>query len=165
MSVVGVTRRIEAPTVAIYRALLDPRAIEVWRVPDGMRCVVHEFASHEGGYFRVSLSYDDAAIEGKSSRHTDTYHGRFVSLRSDEQIVEVLEFEAEDPRLQGEMTVTTTLTDADGATDVTIGYENLPAGVSEADNQLGTEMALGKLAALVASGLTAESRTSPHDRK
>ena len=165
MSVQGVTRRIQAPRAAIYRALLDPRAIEAWRVPDGMRCVVHEFAPHEGGRFRVSLSYDDATIEGKSSGHTDTYHGRFARLVSDEQIVECLEFEAKDPRLQGEMTVTTTLTDVDGATDVTIAYENLPAGVSEADNQLGTEMALGKLAALIERGVTVDSRTSPHDRE
>jgi uncharacterized protein YndB with AHSA1/START domain len=149
LSVERVTRRIQAPRAAIYRALLDPQAIEVWRVPDGMRSVVHEFAPHEGGRFRVSLSYDDAAAAGKSGGHTDTYNGRFARLIHDQQIVEVLEFEAEDPRLQGEMTVTTTLTDADGATDVTIAYENLPAGVSPADNQLGTEMALGKLAALV----------------
>jgi uncharacterized protein YndB with AHSA1/START domain len=165
VSVEGVTRRIRAPRGPIYRALLDPRAIEVWRVPDGMCCVVHEFAPHEGGCFRVSLSYDDAAIEGKSGGHTDTYHGRFARLIPDEQIVECLEFDAEDPRLQGEMTVTTTLTEADGATDVTIAYENLPAGVSEADNQLGTEMALGKLAALVESGDTVDSRTSSHNRE
>ncbi len=165
MSVERVTRRIQAPRAAIYRALLDTRAIEVWRVPDGMRCVVHEFAPHEGGCFRVSLRYDDAAVAGKSSGQTDTYHGRFARLISDEQIVEVLEFETEDPRLQGEMTVTTTLTDADDAIDVTIAHENLPPGVLAADNRLGTEMALGKLAALVESGVTDTSRTSAHDSK
>jgi uncharacterized protein YndB with AHSA1/START domain len=137
----AVTHTIRAPRAAIYRALLDPRAIEAWRVPDGMTCVVHEFAAHEGGRFRVSLSYDDPNAAGKSGRHTDTYHGRFAALIAERTIVEVLEFETADPELQGEMTVTTTLTDADGATDVTIAYENLPPGVSPADNQLGTQMA------------------------
>jgi uncharacterized protein YndB with AHSA1/START domain len=149
VSVNAVTRRIRAPRAAIYRALLDPRAIEAWRVPDGMRSVVHEFAAREGGRFRVSLSYDDPAVAGKSGRRTDTYHGRFARLVVDEQVVEVLEFETEDPATQGEMTVTTTLSDADGGTDVTIAYENLPAGVPAADNELGTQMALNKLAALV----------------
>jgi uncharacterized protein YndB with AHSA1/START domain len=118
-----------------------------------MRCVVHEFAAHEGGRFRVSLSYDDPAVAGKSGRNTDTYHGRFARLVPDERVVEILRFETEDPVLQGDMTVTTTLTDADGGTDVTIAYENLPAGVPAADNQLGTQMALNKLAALVESGV------------
>jgi hypothetical protein len=114
-----------------------------------MRSVIHEFTPHEGGRFRVSLTYDDPTTAGKSGRHTDTYHGYFVRLIPDEQVIEVLEFEAEDPSLKGEMTVTTTLRDADGGTDVTIAYENVPVGVSAADNQLGTQMALGKLAAFV----------------
>ena len=155
MNVNAVTQRVRAPRAVIYRALLDPQAIEAWRVPEGMRCVVHEFAAHEGGRFRVSLSYDDPAATGKSGRHTDTYHGRFAKLIPDEKVVEVLEFETEDPELQGEMTVTTTLTDADGGTDVTIAYENLPAGVPAADNRLGTQMALTKLAALVDRGTDA----------
>lgn len=153
MSTNAVTQRVRAPRAAIYRALLDPQAIQAWRAPEGMRCVVHEFAAHEGGRFRVSLSYDDPAVAGKSGRNTDTYHGRFSRLVPDERVVEILRFETEDPVLQGDMTVTTTLTDADGGTDVTIAYENLPAGVPAADNQLGTQMALNKLAALVESGV------------
>jgi hypothetical protein len=97
----------------------------------------------------VSLTYDDPTTAGKSGRHTDTYHGYFSRLIPDEQVIEVLEFEADDPSLKGEMTVTTTLRDADGGTDVTIAYENVPVGVSAADNQLGTQMALGKLAAFL----------------
>lgn len=163
MSVNAVTQRIRAPRAAIYRALLDPQAIEAWRVPEGMRCVVHSFAAHEGGRFRVSLTYDDAAAAGKSEGHTDTYEGRFAQLIPDELVVEVLEFEAEDARLQGEMTVTTTLSDADGGTDVTTAYENLPDGVSPADNELGTQMALGKLAAFVEGAVTAESSISARE--
>jgi uncharacterized protein YndB with AHSA1/START domain len=154
----AVTQRVQAPRAAIYRALLDPQAVESWRVPEGMRCVVHEFAAHEGGHFRVSLTYDDPAVAGKSSGHTDTYHGHFARLIPDEQVVEVLEFETEDPLLRGEMTVTTTLTDADEETEVTIAYDKLPSGVSAADNQLGTQMALRKLAALVERGKSAETR-------
>jgi uncharacterized protein YndB with AHSA1/START domain len=146
-----VTRRIEASRAAIYRALLDPRAIEAWRVPEGMRCTVHEFAAQEGGRFRISLSYDDPTQDGKSGGHTDTYHGHFGRLAQDEQVVEVVEFETDDPRLQGAMTVTTTLRDAGDATEVTIAFADLPPGVPPDDNRLGTEMALDKLATLVAT--------------
>jgi uncharacterized protein YndB with AHSA1/START domain len=145
----AVTQTIRAPRAPVYDALLDPRAIEAWRVPEGMTCVVHEFAAEEGGRFRVSLSYDDPDAAGKSGRHTDTYHGHFAKLIADRTIVEVVEFETDDPQLQGEMTVTTTLDERDGATEVTIAYENLPPGVPAADNELGTRMALRKLAALV----------------
>jgi uncharacterized protein YndB with AHSA1/START domain len=145
----AITQRVRAPRTAIYQALLDPDAIDAWRVPEGMRCVIHEFAPHEGGRFRVSLTYDDPTATGKSGRHTDTYHGRFARLIPDVQVTEVLEFEAENPLLNGEMTVTTSLTERDGGTDVTIVYENLPVGVPPADNELGTKMALRKLAALV----------------
>lgn len=147
----AVSRRIDAPRARIYRALLDPRAVEIWRVPDGMRSQVHEFDAREGGRFRVSLTYDDPTSEGKSGGHTDTYHGRFERLVPDEQVVEVVTFETEDARMQGTMTVTTTLTDADGATVISMAFDNLPAGVAVDDNRVGTEMALGKLAALVQS--------------
>jgi len=50
------------------------------------------------------------------------------------------------------MAITTTLVDADGGTDVLMTYDGLPRGVSIADNETGTRMALAKLAALVEAG-------------
>lgn len=144
-----VSARIQAPPAVIYHALLDPQAVERWRVPEGMRATVHEFEAVEGGRFRVSLTYDDPAAEGKSGGHTDTYHGHFHRLVPDQEVVEVIEFETDDPRMQSAMTVKTTLTPDDDATTVTMAFENLPSGVAPDDNRLGTEMALGKLAGLV----------------
>ena len=92
----------------------------------------------QGGRFRISLTYDDPDVGGKTAGHTDTYHGHFAELVPNEQLVEVIEFETEDPDLRGEMTMTTTLTDTDGGTDVLVGYEGLPPGVSSEDNELGT---------------------------
>ena len=60
--------------------------------------------------------------------------------------------ETTDPALRGEMTITTTLADADGGADVLLVYEGLPRGVPIADNETGTRMALAKLAALVEAG-------------
>ena len=66
--------------------------------------------------FRVSLTYDAPDATGKTQANTDTYHGRFIALVPDERVVEAIEFETDNPALQGELTVTTTLADADGGT-------------------------------------------------
>ena len=142
---------IKAPREAVYQALTDANAIAHWRVPDGMSTHVHEFEAREGGRFRVSLSYADPTAAGKSGGHTDTYHGHFTKLVPNEQVVEVLEFESSDPALGGEMTMTTTLSDAAGGTDVVLLQEGVPDVVPVADNETGFRMALQKLAKLVES--------------
>jgi uncharacterized protein YndB with AHSA1/START domain len=146
-----VSRHVNAPRSAVYRALLDADAIAKWRVPAGMSSHVHEFDARQGGSFRVSLTYDVPSRIGKSASHTDTYHGHFAKLVPDEQVVEVFEFETEDPALRGTMTMTTRLTDADGGTgtDVLIVHDGIPDSVPAADNERGTRMALANLAELV----------------
>lgn len=144
-----VSRHVKAPRSAVYRALLDADAIARWRVPTGMSGHVHEFDAREGGSFRVSLTYDAPSGAGKSDSNTDTYHGHFARLLPDEQVVEVFEFEASDPALGGTMTMTTSLRDVDGGTEVLIVHEGIPDSVPAADNETGTRMALDNLAALV----------------
>lgn len=144
-----VSRHVKASRADVYRALLDADAIARWRVPSGMSSQVHEFDAREGGRFRVSLTYDAPTGTGKSASHTDTYHGHFAKLVPDEVVVEVLEFETDDPALRGTMTMTTRLTEADGGTDVLVVHEGIPDAVPAADNETGTRMALENLARLV----------------
>jgi uncharacterized protein YndB with AHSA1/START domain len=148
-----VSGHVDAPRSDVYRALLSAEAIARWRVPAGMSGEVHEFDAREGGRFRVSLTYEAPDATGKSAAHTDTYHGHFARLVLDEQVVEVLEFEAVDPALGGTMTLTTTLTDAEGGgTDVVVVHEGVPDVVPAADNETGTRMALENLARYVETG-------------
>ena len=114
-----------------------------------MSSQVHRFDACEGGEFRVSLTYTEATGTGKTTSHTDTYHGRFAELIPDQRVVEIIEFETSDPAMQGRMTIATTLTDVDGGTQITAVHEGLPAGVSVADNELGYQQAFERLAALV----------------
>jgi uncharacterized protein YndB with AHSA1/START domain len=151
MNSTRITRHVRARRAAVYRALVDPRAIEMWRVPFGMTSVVHEFDAREGGAFRISLSYNDPTAAGKTAAHTDTYHGHFGKLVPNEQVVEVFEFETADPQLRGEMTLTTTLSEVVAGTEVAVVHQGIPPGVSAADNETGTRMALDRLAALVES--------------
>ena len=150
MSTTRITRRIAAPRHVVYRALVDAHAIERWRVPEGMTSRVHAFDAREGGAFRVSLTYDVPTGAGKTSAHTDTYHGRFVRLVPDEQVVETMEFETDDPAMRGEMTVTVMLADAPGGgTTLHAVHEGVPSGVHAEDNLTGWGMALDRLARLV----------------
>ncbi len=152
MSSTHVTRHVNAPREIVYRALLDADAIATWKVPDGMTSQVHAFDAREGGAYRISLTYDAPAQAGKTSAHTDTYHGRFTRLVPDEQVVEVMAFETKDPAMQGEMTTTITLRDADGGTEIDAVHDGLPSGVKPADNELGWRLSLAKLAKLVEGG-------------
>jgi uncharacterized protein YndB with AHSA1/START domain len=151
VSTTHIRRHIEAPRAAVYRALLDAGDVATWMVPTGMTSHVHAFDAREGGTFRISLTYDAPTGTGKTTAQTDTFHGRFVKLVPDEQVVQAIELESNDPAMQGEMTVTMTLVEADGGTDLVASHDDVPRGVSPEDNQLGWRLSLGKLAALVES--------------
>jgi uncharacterized protein YndB with AHSA1/START domain len=146
------TCHLNASRETVYRALIDPSAVAKWKVPDDMTARIHEFDAREGGRIRISLTYNQPTRTGKTEPHTDTYRGRFVKLVPNRQVVETDEFETTDPALQGEMTTTITLDDADGGTRLVATHEGLPPGVSPADNELGWRMALAKLARLVEAG-------------
>lgn len=146
-----VEQHVHAARPEVYRALLDADAVARWRVPDGMTSTVHEFAPREGGSFRVSLTYDAPDQAGKSSAHTDTYHGRFVELIPDKRVVEEFEFETSDPALAGTITMITTLSDAPDGTTVTMEHQGMPDAVPADENERGTRMALARLARLVES--------------
>jgi succinyl-diaminopimelate desuccinylase len=143
-----VTGLVRAPRTDVYRALVDPRAVARWRVPDGMTAEVREWEPREGGRFRVSLTYlgDEA---GKSGGRTDTYAGHFARLVPDEQVVEVMAFESADEALRTEMTMTTTLRDVEGGTEVQLLHDGIPDTVRPDDNEAGARMALAHLAAYV----------------
>ncbi len=146
-----VSRIIHASPKAIYQAFLDRDAVATWLPPDGMTGDVHAFNAHEGGTFRMSLTYQDPRHSpgGKTSDNRDTFHGRFVELVPDERIVEIVEFESEDPAFAGQMTITWTLANVGAGTEVGVLCEDIPAGVRLEDNETGSRSSLQKLAAYV----------------
>ena len=102
--------------------------------------------------FSITLTYAGADGAGKTTEHSDTSTGRFVRLVPDTEVVQVVEFATDDPDVAGAMTITYRLEDAPGGTLVTGIHADLPPGVSAADNELGWQMALRNLAALVEGG-------------
>lgn len=143
------TTLVRAPRSAVYAALLDAGAVATWRVPDDMVARVEEWEPVEGGRFRVSLTYRGENRTGKTEGATDTYAGHFATLLPDERVVEKLAFDTADAELAGEMTMTFTLREVDGGTEVELVHEGVPDAVAPEDNATGTRMALTKLAAYV----------------
>lgn len=146
-----VSRHIKARRRDVYKAFVDRDMVASWLAPGTMRCVVHEFEPREGGRFRMSLIYQDPADGpgGKTTEDTDTFHGRFVQLVPNERVVQVVEFESEQPGMSGKMRVTWDLADAGHGTDVTVVCEDLPRGIRLEDNEAGSALSLQKLARLV----------------
>jgi uncharacterized protein YndB with AHSA1/START domain len=149
-----VQRVIHAPRAAVYQAFLEPDAVAALLPPGGMTGQVHHFDPREGGEFRISLLYDDVADSpagagGKTTADTDTTRGRFVTLVPDERIVQVVEFESDEPGFAGEMRITVTLADVDGGTEVTYRCENIPEGIRPEDNEAGSRSSLDNLAELL----------------
>src|SRR5690606_14741517 len=104
------------------------------------------FDSRVGGYFRVSLSHPVSDDAGITSEHLETFHGQFVELIPDRKLVMKLELETPRVELQGEMTITIELKDADGGTEVEIFHDDLPPGIVIEENVAGWEVSLDRLA-------------------
>jgi uncharacterized protein YndB with AHSA1/START domain len=151
-----VSTLINAPREVVYGAFIDPDAVVSWLPPDGMKGQIHAYEPRAGGAFRMSLTYINPqdSLPGKTSDDTDTVEGKFLELVPNEKIVQITEFESDDPDFAGEMRITWTLADADAGTLVTVLMENIPTGIRLEDNELGSRLSLRNLAAFVERGIS-----------
>ncbi|TDF89176.1 SRPBCC family protein [Paenibacillus piri] len=142
------SKLIKASPRAIYEAFLDPEALVSWLPPEGMNGHIYEFDAREGGAYRMSLTYVETehSTLGKTSEHADVVQGRFLELVPDKRIVQLVEFESDDPLFAGEMTMTWSLAAAPEGTEVTIVCENVPEGIQQDDHDAGLRSSLENLA-------------------
>lgn len=140
---------IRASPRMIYKAFVEPENLVRWLPPKGMEGVIYEFDAREGGAYRMSLTYigTDHTATGKTSEDSDVVQGRFLKLVPDEQIVQQVEFESEDPMFAGTMTMTWNLRAVPEGTEVTIICENVPEGIRQEDHDAGMNSSLENLAA------------------
>jgi uncharacterized protein YndB with AHSA1/START domain len=103
-----------------------------------------------GGGYKLVLTFEKAGRgTGKSSEDTDVVEARFVELVPDERVVEAIEFESDDPRFAGTMTMTWTLTANAGGTEVTVTAADVPEGIDAKDHEVGMSSTLQNLADFV----------------
>jgi len=145
------SRLIGAPISVVYRALTNRNAVERWLPPEGARGIVEAFDPQPGGAFRITLVFDTPGESGarKSSRMTDIVDGQFVDLVPEELVRQRFTFRSDDPAFAGLMTMTWRLTSKEGGTEVEVSAENVPAGISAHDHQLGMDSSLQNLANFV----------------
>jgi uncharacterized protein YndB with AHSA1/START domain len=145
------SRVIRASPHDIYQAYMDPQALVSWLPPEGMQGRIDTFDPREGGIYRMALTYEQRghSVPGKTSEHSDVVGGRFLELVADERIVQLAEFESEDPAFAGAMKMTWTLTAVPGGTEVVILCENVPEGIRQEDHAAGLKSTLENLAAFV----------------
>jgi uncharacterized protein YndB with AHSA1/START domain len=142
------SRLIKASRETVYRAFTDPAALAAWLAPGEMTAQVHAFDGRVGGGYRMSLFYPAAEPDarGKTAAREDRYTARFVELTPPARLVQAIAFDTADPAFAGEMTMTVTLEEREGGTEVTIRFEGIPPGIRPEDNDAGTRSSLEKLA-------------------
>ena len=143
------TRWVRAAPADVYRALLDPFAVAAWRVPNGMTATIHQFDAREGGRFRISLHPGGLSAGNETLERSQTFRGRFSRLVPGELVVEAIQFESPDPAMAGTLQITTELREADGGCEVTMIYDDIPAGADRDADEVAIQMALVRLAAWV----------------
>lgn len=139
---------IRASAQSLYQALVNPKAIEIWQVPENMTGKVYNFDLRAGGGYTMSIFYPDTEKEmkGKTSDKEDRFTARFVELTPPAKIIEAIKFDTSDPNFSGEMMMEVTFETADDGTKVTFSFKNIPPGIKPEDNEKGTLSSLEKLA-------------------
>lgn len=140
---------IEAKANRVYEALLDPTILVRWLPPGGATIKIERFEPREGGKFRFILTFGDAI--GKSSARDDIVSGHFVRLIPDREVVQAIAFETEDARFLGEMRMCWRMAESSSGTAVSVSAEDVPAGIDQADHQMGMRSSLKNLKSLLES--------------
>ena len=142
------TSRVVGTTAArVYRALVDPEALATWLPPQGIAARFERFDARPGGSYRLVLTYNDAAMDGrgKATADSDVIEARFVNLVPDDHVVQEVDFESDDPSFAGIMTMTWKLRSVT-ETLVEITAEDVPDGISADDHAAGMASSLANLA-------------------
>ena len=141
-------RLVAAPIDDVFQALVDPDALVRWLPPGGMTGRFDHYDARPGGGYRMVLTYaDPAAAVGKTTADADVVEARFVEVVRGQRIVQEVDFVSDDPAFAGTMTMTWSVTAADGGTWIEIVAEGVPPGISAEDHAAGLAGSLANLAA------------------
>jgi uncharacterized protein YndB with AHSA1/START domain len=145
-------RVVAASRDRVFRALTEADELLAWLPPGGMSGRFAWFDLRPGGSYRLVLTYDDpSATTGKSTSGSDVVEARFLEVMPGDRVVQAVDFESDDPAFAGTMTMTWSLREVDGGTEVEIRAEDVPDGISEEDHATGMASSLENLARHLAS--------------
>lgn len=142
---------VPATPDAAYDAFVRPERLVQWLPPAGARGRILALEPHPGGRFEMTLTFD--AVPGKSAGNTDVVQARFVELLPGRRIVLAVSFPSPDPSFAGVMKMTWTFDPEGEGTRVTIVADDVPAGISRADHEMGMRSTLANLQGYMKPGL------------
>jgi uncharacterized protein YndB with AHSA1/START domain len=139
------SRLIKTRPSVVYRAFMED--LVHWLPPEGAVGQLDVFEPREGGRFRMRLTF--AASRGKTSATTDVVEAVFKRLRPGREIVFDVRFATDRPEFAGAMTMTWSLVERDGGTEVKVLAERVPSGIDRTDHEQGMSSSLANLAGFV----------------
>lgn len=137
---VTLLRVLCAPPDRVYRAFIDPDAMNKWLPPHGFVGRVTEIDARVGGRYRMQFT-------NLASGHSHAFGGEFRELVPGERIVHTDRFD--DPNLAGHMTTTITLRRVSVGTELTVKQEGIPALIPTEQCNVGWQQSLDLLRQLV----------------
>lgn len=133
-------RVLRASPERVYKAFVDPGALERWLPPFGFTGKIHEMDARVGGGYRMSFTNFGT---GKSH----SFHVGYTELVPGERIRHTDQFD--DSGLPGEMLVSVDLVPVSCGTELSITQEGIPAVIPVEACYLGWQESLEMLARLV----------------
>jgi uncharacterized protein YndB with AHSA1/START domain len=141
---------VHAPPDRVFAAFVDPEALLDWLPPAGMTAHFERFDARPGGTYRMVLTYAVAtSAPGKSTADSDVVEARFVDVVPGRRLVQAVDFVSDDPSFAGTMTMTWSVSDVEGGTQVEFRADDVPDGITAEDHAAGLASSLENLAAYV----------------
>lgn len=137
---VSLHRIIKASPEKVFRAFVEPKAIEFWMPPYGFLCTVESINVEVGSGFRMSFT-------NFSTGNSHSFGGKFLEVRTNEYLRYSDKFD--DPNLPGEITTTVSLKQVMCGTELQITQEGIPDMIPAEMCYLGWQESLEKLIKLV----------------
>jgi uncharacterized protein YndB with AHSA1/START domain len=137
---------VDADARRVFAALVDEAALAQWLPPNGMTGRFKHFDARPGGSYRLVLSYpEESAGSGKTTAGSDVVEVRFVEVVPEVRVVQAVDFVSDDPAFAGTMTMTWEVSAEDDGTRLTIRADDVPAGISAEDHEIGLSASLAQL--------------------
>ena len=133
-------RVLKAAPERVYKAFLDPDAMNKWLPPHGFTGKVHQMDARVGGGYKMSFT-------NFSTGKSHSFGGSYVELTPPTTIRYTDKFD--DPNLPGEMKVTISLRKVSVGTELSVVQEGIPAVIPVEMCYLGWQESLTLLTLLV----------------
>jgi uncharacterized protein YndB with AHSA1/START domain len=124
----------------VYKAFVNPEAIEAWIPPNGFICKVHSMDVRVGGIYRMTFTNF-----GTGNSHS--FGGEYLEIIPNELLKYMDEFD--DPNLPGKIITTISLKKVLCGTEIYATQEGIPSAIPLEMCYLGWQESMDKLKRLV----------------